>query len=231
MHDGIDYVQPTRGAYDPDPAQVAKENQEKNIERLQGINMKLRNRIKDLNLIVERALEKQHVKFTAQAKQHAFNQPTLDPDHMLRIRTKEIENSRKAIEANNNHIMKMKDKLQSLGGFDSKGEPNWEMRFQEQLEIKKKYELQIKQLEKQNNNQGFQLEKAVNDESGETKLKSLNEELRIWKAKVAQLAVQVEKDQKTRTEQTAKVKSLEQENKKYQTEVDQADAQNAPKRK
>ena len=65
MHDGIDYVQPTRGAYDPDPAQVAKENQEKNIERLQGINMKLRNRIKDLNLIVERALEKQHVKFTA----------------------------------------------------------------------------------------------------------------------------------------------------------------------
>ena len=71
---------------------------------------------------------------------------------MLRVRQKEIENSKKAIEANNNVIVKMRDKLNQLGGFDQKGEPNWEMKYQEQVELKKQLEYKIKMLEKQNNN-------------------------------------------------------------------------------
>ena len=33
------------------------------------------------------------------------------------------------------------------------------------------------------------LERKENDDGGEAKLKALNEDLRVWKAKVAQLAV------------------------------------------
>ena len=39
-------------------AKEAELIKDKNVERLQQINLKLRNRIKDLNSIVERALEK-----------------------------------------------------------------------------------------------------------------------------------------------------------------------------
>ena len=63
---------------------------------------------------------------SAAAKQNAFNQPSLDPDHMLRVRQKEIENSRKTVEVNNNLINKMKARLTQLGGYDENGEPNWE---------------------------------------------------------------------------------------------------------
>ena len=71
---------------------------------------------------------------------------------MLRIRNKEIENSKKQVEANNNAIIKMRDRLKALGGYDEKGEPNWEKKYLEQVELKKSLEHQIKALEKQNNN-------------------------------------------------------------------------------
>ena len=63
------------------------------------------------------------------------------------------------------------------------------------------------------------LERKENDDGGEAKLKALNEDLRVWKAKVAQLAVQLEKDQKTRKEQDTKVAKLQEENKKFQAEI------------
>ena len=63
---------------------------------------------------------------SAAAKQNAFSHPSLDPDHMLRVRQKEIENSRKTVEVNNNLINKMKARLTQLGGYDESGEPNWE---------------------------------------------------------------------------------------------------------
>ena len=86
-------------------------------------------------------------------------------------------------------------------------------------------------LEKQNNNQAHSLEKAVNDDGGENKLKALNEELRVWKAKVAQLAMQLEKDQKTRNEQSNKTNKLQEENKKYETELVQLQQKDGPKLK
>ena len=48
---------------------------------------------------------------------------------MLRIRRKEIENSRKQIDANNKIIEKMRNKIDSLGGFEEKGESNWELKY------------------------------------------------------------------------------------------------------
>ena len=79
----------------------------------------------------------------------------------------------------------MKRQLNSLGGSDGKGEANWETKYQEQVDLKKQLELQIKQLEKQNSNQGLMLHRAENEDSGEAKLKALQEDLRVWKAKVS----------------------------------------------
>lgn len=39
----------------------------------------------------------------------------MDPDHLVRIRTKEIENTRKAIDHNNTQIFQLNQKLKNLG--------------------------------------------------------------------------------------------------------------------
>ena len=79
---------------------------------------------------------------------------SFDPDHMLRIREKEIKNSKKQIETNKNVIGKLKAKLEGLGPTgikDADGNPiSWDTKYQMQLELKTKLEKSIKQLEKQN---------------------------------------------------------------------------------
>ena len=42
--------------------------------------------------------------------------------------------------------------------------------------------------------QGNAIEKATNSEDQQLKLKALNEDLRVWKQKVATLAAQLERD-------------------------------------
>ena len=74
---------------------------------------------------------------------------------MLRIREKEIANSKKQIETNKNVIEKLKAKLkvvQPHGTVDEDGNPvSWETKYQMQLDLRAKLEKSIKQLEKQNN--------------------------------------------------------------------------------
>ena len=59
------------------------------------------------------------------------------------------------------------------------------------------------------------LHRAENEDSGEAKLKALHEDLRVWKAKVQQLGVQLERETKTRTDQEQKIQKLQAENKQF----------------
>lgn len=135
---------------------------------------------------------------------------------MLRIREKEILNSKKQIETNKNVIDRLKQKLsvvQQKGTTDEDGNPiSWETKYQQQLELRTNLEKTIKQLEKQNSAQGNAIEKATNSEDQQNKLKSLQEELRVWKQKVATLTTQLERDRETRKDQDQKLKQLQQEN-------------------
>ena len=113
--------------------------------------------------MVEKALERQTSKIVAKQTPQSF-----DADHMLRIREKEIANSKKQIETNKNIIEKLKAKLkvvQPHGTVDEDGNPvSWETKYQMQLDLRAKLERSIKQLEKQNNAQGNAIEKATNSE-------------------------------------------------------------------
>ena len=69
--------------------------------------------------MVERALERHSTKLSK-------NNVTFDAEHMLRIREKEIQNSKKQIEVNKNVIAKLKEKLKTLGptgASDADGKP------------------------------------------------------------------------------------------------------------
>ena len=67
--------------------------------------------------------------------------------------------------------------------------------------------------------QGNAIEKATNSEDQQLKLKALNEDLRVWKQKVATLATQLERDHQTRKEQDQKLTQIQEENVRVQEEI------------
>ena len=67
--------------------------------------------------------------------------------------------------------------------------------------------------------QGNAIEKATNSEDQQLKLKALNEDLRVWKQKVATLAAQLERDHQTRKEQDYKLTQIQEENARVQEEI------------
>ena len=84
-------------------------------------------------MVVERALERQSSKIVTKTASANTN-PQFDADHMLRIREKEIQNSKKQIEVNKNVISKLQEKLKGLGPqgtTDEQGMPiSWESKYQ-----------------------------------------------------------------------------------------------------
>lgn len=55
----------------------------------------------------------------------------------------------------------------------------------------------------------------ANEEEFQAKMKSLVDELRVWKEKVKRLEMQQEKEELTRKSQAEKIKQVQEENKKY----------------
>jgi len=64
---------------------------------LKQINGKLRSKIKELNVVVERAIDKANQKKLTLAKREAHG---VDTEHLIKVREKEIENSEKQIKNN-----------------------------------------------------------------------------------------------------------------------------------
>ena len=92
--------------------------------------------------------------------------------------------------------------------------------MQEKIELEKK----VKELEKQHKSQGKALEKLANEEEYQAKMKSLVDELRVWKEKVKKLETQQEKEENSRKNQSEKIQQVHEENKRYQTVIDQLKA-------
>ena len=172
------------------------------IEQLQNINLKLRTKIKDLNIQVEKALEKQQKRVENQSER-PYDLPKInkgdmsptagalkakDPAYMLKIRQKEIANARKQIEYNNIQIQKLRAILEKLGispnaeaGSTETVPTAWEERYKQELEKKEDLERKIHQLEKDNITQSHNVDKAPNTEEQQLKLRALLEDLRVWK--------------------------------------------------
>ncbi len=90
-----------------------------------------------------------------------------------------------------------------------------EARLKDAQNQKQELEKAIKQLEKQNTDQGKALDKLTNDVENHNKIRNLVEELRVWKEKVKKLEKACKKDKETRKEQIERIKRTEEENLKY----------------
>jgi len=80
---------------------IKRDDKDTEIDKLKGVNARLRNRIKELNSKVEDAIEK-----ASRKKVHnsSKDQKNKDPQHILNIRDKEIENAKRQIEMNDKEI-------------------------------------------------------------------------------------------------------------------------------
>ena len=92
---------------------VVKDDKDKQIDKLKNINLKLRNKIKELNIIVEKAIEKANAKRLQTQKDKTNNKP-VDVEYLLRVRDKEIANSEKQIANNTREIEKLSAKYNEL---------------------------------------------------------------------------------------------------------------------
>ena len=72
---------------------------------MKQINQKLRNKIKELNIIVEKAIEKANAKKLASQKE--AKKENVDIEYLIKIRDKEIANSEKQIKNNQIEIDKL----------------------------------------------------------------------------------------------------------------------------
>lgn len=71
----------------------------------------------------------------------------------------------------------------------------------EKLELEKK----VKDLEKLHKSQGKALEKLANEDEYHAKMKSLVDELRVWKEKVRKIELQQEREENSRKSQSEKI--------------------------
>lgn len=66
------------------------------IEKLKGINVKLRNKLKELNQLLEKTLEKANTRKIYKNKDQAGKQQ--DIQHQIQVKQKELKNSQNQIE-------------------------------------------------------------------------------------------------------------------------------------
>lgn len=112
----------------------AKEEQrDQQIDKLNNINLSLRQKIKLLNQLVEKVLERQQQASPAQPNQQ--NQ-RVQMETLLNAREKELNNAQKQIEQNDSQIQKLQQKLGKLQKQANNGASvDWESKYREQLEL------------------------------------------------------------------------------------------------
>jgi len=75
---------------------VKDENDHK-IDKYKGINSKLTNKMKELNNVLEKTLEKANAKKQAKDMKNMLVKPT-DTNHQLKVKEQELKNTRNQIE-------------------------------------------------------------------------------------------------------------------------------------
>ena len=110
------------------------------------------------------------------------------------MKQKQIENSKKQIAANKEVVNDLKKKLALLGGTDDNGDLFEEKLFFEELQKNRMLESELKSLKKQNADTKIMLQRNEFEEDQDSKLKTLNDDLKAWKTKVTQLENQLTKN-------------------------------------
>lgn len=173
------------------------------------MNGKLMGKMKELNIVLERALEKANQKKLAKLNKDG-NSRVRDKSHQIQVKQNELQNTQVQITKNNKEISELKRRLNQISGAQQIIE------LEEQVKLikdqKVAWEKKLKDIELKVKESGKLLHQMENDEDFILKYKSLVEELRVWKDKVRRSEEQREKDLRTKANQLQLLEQLQQEN-------------------
>lgn len=175
-----------------------KDETDHKIERLQHVNHKLMNKMKELNLVLENTLDRANTRKMAKMNKEA-NVVKQDVNHQIKVKQTEIANTGNSIEKYKGDIADMKRKLGNAQGVNKLMALEEKLRTskQEKADLEKK----IKDLQIKHKEQGRALEKLSNEDEFQLKLRSLVDELRVWKDKVRKLQEQQQKEERNKKSQ------------------------------
>lgn len=179
------------------------------ITGLKTLNSKLMSRMKELNIVLERTLERANQRKQAKINKEG-NQRTKDKAHAIRVKENEFRNTQVQVAKNHKEILELRKKLSQISGVQQILE--MEEQVKNITEQKLRWEKKIKEIESKVKESGKLLNQMEDDEDFILKHKSLVEELRMWKEKVKRSEEQREKDTKSRQNQKEMYAGLAREN-------------------
>lgn len=196
------------------PKKGGKSEKNQMVDKLKGINQKLRRRLKDLNLIVEKAIDRTDTKRIL-----VKNRPRVNAEHTIQVREQEIINAQKQIVSYQKEMQQLQDKIESLQGVDNM--LSTEHAVVESKEMTHKLTRKIKDLEKVNKDQGLALQKITDGDEYQYKIRNLVDEIRMWKDKCRTIDDQGVKQENTLELQKERMQKLQKDNDKLEKKIDE----------
>lgn len=145
-----------------------KDERDVKIDKLKQVNLKLRQRLKDLNVQLEKTIDKANSRkvqksLQAQSQMQAqkATQETVT-DHQIKVKEKELRNAQNQVELYKRELQQLQLKVDDLSGVDRL--LLLENRLRDGIQEKSDLEKKVKELERQHKDQGKALEKMSNEE-------------------------------------------------------------------
>lgn len=186
----------------------------KKKKSLKKQNYLFRQKLKELNEMVEKAIDRTYVKRMLAARKKTV----VDVGHRNIVLDKEMENAEKQIEAYKKEINSLNVKIDEISQVDTMldREQGLKENKSEITELKKT----IKVLEKQSKDIGKELLKLTEGDDYNYKIRNLIDEIRMWKEKIRHRQDVYDKAENTTHLQTERLSNIERDNAKLMSKVE-----------
>jgi DNA repair exonuclease SbcCD ATPase subunit len=205
---------------------VAKERENKKedekdrvLEKLRSINYRLRKKLKELNTKVERAIDRTDTKRMLAARK---KKKVVDIPHQVQVMDKEIENAEQQLHAYQKEVESLKARCDEGSQVDKMLDTEQSLKDNKQIcnDLRK----QIKELEKMSKDKGKALERLTEGDDYNYKIRSLIDEIRMWKEKIRHRQEVYVKSDETTQLQAERMSIIEKENQKLMSKIQNLDS-------
>lgn len=174
-----------------------------------------RQKLKELNEKVEKAIEKTYVKRILAAKK---KKPNVDINHRIAVKDKEIENAEKQIEGYKKEIDALNIKIDEMSQVDAMLDKEQGVKDHKAAisELRKL----IKDLEKQSKDKGKELEKLTEGNDYNYKIRNMIDEIRMWKEKIRHRQEVYDQANNTVQLKSERLETLEKENASLMSKIE-----------
>jgi hypothetical protein len=100
--------------------EISKDDKDVKIDKLKQVNLKLRQRLKELNVQLEKTIEKANSRKVQKSLQASSQAQTLETvtEHQIRVKEKELKNAQAQLDLYKRELHQLQSKVDDLSGVD-----------------------------------------------------------------------------------------------------------------